>query len=172
MPQLQCYPQRREEMRKTPPRSVLPHLWDTHIRMAGLSHLSCFPQQRQRLRNTLHSERSLSIMDKRERRRAHPVPKIHSFPLSGVMWDYSSPLNTPRQHNASCTGQYVISDMFDLYGNYLYPRSTVTPVLRRNGFNTRFLLDSWLNPPRYAKPCSPLRNWNASQRRNQSSSHG
>lgn len=72
-------------------------------------------------------------------------------PLSGVKWDYSSPLSTPRQHNAICTGLYVMSDVFVLSGNYLYPRSTVTPVLRRNGFNTRFLLDSWLNPAEVCK---------------------
>ena len=60
-------------------------------------------------------------------------------PFYGEKWHYSTPLNKPRKHNRNTTGYYAYNDMFDLYGNYIYPRSTFTPVLKRNGWNSKYL---------------------------------
>lgn len=60
-------------------------------------------------------------------------------PFYGEKWHYSTPLNKPRKHNRCTTGYYAYNDMFDLYRNYIYPRSTFTPVLKRNGWNSKYL---------------------------------
>ena len=60
-------------------------------------------------------------------------------PLMGESWAYDTPLNKPREHNANYTGCYVLNDMFDVTGNYIYPRVFVTAKLKRNGWDNRFL---------------------------------
>lgn len=61
-------------------------------------------------------------------------------PLYGVKWDVDSPLTIPREHNYTSTGQYIMPDMFDLRDTYVYQRSGVTKLLKRNGWNKRFLV--------------------------------
>lgn len=60
-------------------------------------------------------------------------------PLTGEIWNYDTPLNKPREHNANYTGCYALRDMFDVTGNYIYPRVSVTPTLKRNGWDNSFL---------------------------------
>lgn len=60
-------------------------------------------------------------------------------PLIGEKWAYDTPLNKPREHNANYTGCYALGDMFDVTGNYIYPRVSITPTLKRNGWDNRFL---------------------------------
>jgi hypothetical protein len=60
-------------------------------------------------------------------------------PLMGEKWAYDTPLNKPREHNANYTGYYALGDMFDVTGNYIYPRVSITPTLKRNGWDNRFL---------------------------------
>ena len=64
--------------------------------------------------------------------------RYHRSPLTGVDWDYYSELNKVSSHNAISTGYYYSPDMFDTYGNYVYPRSSMTKTLRRNGFRNGF----------------------------------
>lgn len=61
------------------------------------------------------------------------------LPLTGEQWAYNTPLNRPRKHNANYTGYYALRDMFDVTGNYIYPRVSVTPTLKRNGWDNLFL---------------------------------
>lgn len=60
-------------------------------------------------------------------------------PYHSEKWKYGTPLCKPRNHNASTSGYYVSCDMFTTYGNYLYPRSTFTSILKRNGWNNKYL---------------------------------
>lgn len=71
-------------------------------------------------------------------------------PLIGEKWAYDTPLNKPRKYNANYTGHYAMRDMFDVTGNYYYPRSTVTPTLRRNGYN-KVLLEHHISPVEVCK---------------------
>ncbi len=54
-----------------------------------------------------------------------------------LSWDYNSEFHIGR-HNASCAGYYQYADLFDISGYYSYPRMTVTPLLRRNGWRNHF----------------------------------
>ena len=53
-------------------------------------------------------------------------------------WDYDSKTDV-KQHNGSASGYYEMNDVFDVTGNFLYPRASVTPLLRRNGWMGRLL---------------------------------
>ena len=53
-------------------------------------------------------------------------------------WDYDAPMDI-KHHNHSANGCYELEDMFCTKGNYFYPRATVTPTLRRNGWDARIL---------------------------------
>ena len=55
-----------------------------------------------------------------------------------LRWDYGSPMDI-KHHNASASGYYAFDDMFCTEGNHFYPRATVTPLLRRNGWDARIL---------------------------------
>lgn len=58
--------------------------------------------------------------------------------MTGERWDFDSPLATPRKHNPTYGGYISMPDMFTT-SNYLYPRSSFTPILHRNGWNRAFL---------------------------------
>ncbi len=60
-------------------------------------------------------------------------------PWSGEKWDVSSPLDKPRKHNGFYSSYFAYNDMFDVRGNYFYPRLAVTPILKRNGWSKVFL---------------------------------
>lgn len=53
-------------------------------------------------------------------------------------WDYDSKTDV-KQHNGSASGSYEMNDVFDVTGNFLYPRASVTSLLRRNGWTNRIL---------------------------------
>lgn len=53
-------------------------------------------------------------------------------------WDYNSKTDTKR-HNSSASGSYAMEDVFDVTGNHIYPRASVTPLLKRNGWTGRLL---------------------------------
>lgn len=72
---------------------------------------------------------------------------------SGERWYFQTPLDKPRKHNAVYTGQYYFPDMFDIAGNFVYPRSSYSPMLRRNGWSNSFLSDAWLS---VAEVCKAL----------------
>lgn len=55
-----------------------------------------------------------------------------------MQWDYGSPMDV-KHHNQHAAGYYAMEDVFDVSGNYYYPRATVTPILRRNGWNAKIL---------------------------------
>ena len=44
-----------------------------------------------------------------------------------------------RKHNAHCSGYFSMPDVFDITGNFLYPISRVTPMLKRNGWSNDLL---------------------------------
>lgn len=71
-------------------------------------------------------------------------------PWSGEKWDVSSPLDKPRKHNGSYSSYFAYNDMFDVGGNYFYPRLAVTPILKRNGWSKVFL-DSNVSPAEVCK---------------------
>ena len=53
-------------------------------------------------------------------------------------WDYTSEMDV-KFHNHSATGYYEMKDVFDVSGNYLYPRVSVTSRLKRNGWTNKLL---------------------------------
>lgn len=53
-------------------------------------------------------------------------------------WDYDSGIDI-KQHNNRADGYYAMEDVFDVAGNLLYPRATVIPLLRRNGWTSKIL---------------------------------
>lgn len=71
-------------------------------------------------------------------------------PWSGEKWDVSSPLDKPRKHNGFYSSYFAYNDMFDVGGNYFYPRLAVTPILKRNGWSKVFL-DSNVSPAEVCK---------------------
>lgn len=71
-------------------------------------------------------------------------------PWSGEKWDVSSPLDKPRKHNGFYSSYFAYNDMFDVRGNYFYPRLAVTPILKRNGWSKVFL-DSNVSPAEVCK---------------------
>ena len=54
-------------------------------------------------------------------------------------WDFESEFHIGR-HNASCAGYYQYPDLYDISGYYSYPRMTVTPLIKRNGWRNHFAL--------------------------------
>lgn len=58
--------------------------------------------------------------------------------LNSTTWDFHKPLGICR-HNGSCTGAIAFDDIYDITGNYLYPKVRVTPLLRRNGWSNDML---------------------------------
>ena len=53
-------------------------------------------------------------------------------------WVYNSEMNI-KNHNASATGYVAYEDIFDITGNYMYARSSVTKLLKRNGWSMDIL---------------------------------
>lgn len=64
--------------------------------------------------------------------------KSYSRGVGYFHWDYDSEYNI-KFHNESYAGYYVMDDVFDIKGNYIYPRVIVTPIIRRNGWNNKLL---------------------------------
>lgn len=54
-------------------------------------------------------------------------------------WDFESEFHIGR-HNASYAGYYQYPDLYDISGYYSYPRMTVTPLIKRNGWRNYFAL--------------------------------
>lgn len=55
-----------------------------------------------------------------------------------LCWDYDSGIDV-KHHNYNSTGCYVMEDVFDVSGNLIYPRVSVTPLLKRNGWTGQIL---------------------------------
>ncbi len=55
-----------------------------------------------------------------------------------MSWNTWKPMEIGH-HNYSASGCYELPDMFDTYGNFFYPRANVTELLKRNGWQNRFL---------------------------------
>ena len=53
-------------------------------------------------------------------------------------WDYCSGMDVKR-HNHTSTGYFELEDVFDVSRNNFYPRVSVTPLLRRNGWTNKIL---------------------------------
>lgn len=53
-------------------------------------------------------------------------------------WVYNSEMNI-KNHNASATGYVAYEDIFDITGNYMYARGSVTKLLKRNGWSMDIL---------------------------------
>lgn len=53
-------------------------------------------------------------------------------------WHYDSDMDV-KYHNNTATGYYEMEDVFDVSGNYIYPRVSVIPVLKRNGWTNDLL---------------------------------
>lgn len=48
-------------------------------------------------------------------------------------WRYQSVWGV-KKHNGGCSGYFVRNDVFDVTGNYFYPRIRVSKIMKRNGF--------------------------------------
>lgn len=48
-------------------------------------------------------------------------------------WNYHSDWGI-QKHNSHATGSYYLDDVFDVTGNYFYPRTSVIPIVKRNGW--------------------------------------
>lgn len=53
-------------------------------------------------------------------------------------WHYNSDMDV-KYHNHTATGYYEMEDVFDVSKNYVYPRASVIPVLKRNGWKNELL---------------------------------
>lgn len=53
-------------------------------------------------------------------------------------WEYSSEMDV-KYHNYKATGCYEMTDVFNVSGNYLYPKVKVTPILKRNGWTNKIM---------------------------------
>ena len=53
-------------------------------------------------------------------------------------WSINSEMNI-KNHNASATGYIAYEDIFDITGNYMYARGSVTKLLKRNGWTMDIL---------------------------------
>lgn len=53
-------------------------------------------------------------------------------------WKFDEPMSI-RQHNDGGSGVYVFEDVYAVEGNYLYPRMSFTPILRRNGMSAALM---------------------------------
>lgn len=53
-------------------------------------------------------------------------------------WYYNSPMDV-KFHNYTASGNYEMEDIFDVAGNYFYPRASVIPILKRNGWTNKIL---------------------------------
>ena len=71
-------------------------------------------------------------------------------PWTEEKWDASSPLDKPRKHNGYYSGYFAYNDMFDVKGNFFYPRLAITPILKRNGWSKVFL-DMKVSPAEVCK---------------------
>lgn len=66
------------------------------------------------------------------------LSKGYSRSPSYFRWNHYSEWGVGR-HNEHCSGYYVMSDVYDVDRNYFYPRQSVSPVLRRNGWKAELL---------------------------------
>lgn len=55
-----------------------------------------------------------------------------------LRWDYDSDFEIKR-HNARASGYYAFNDMFEQSDTMFYPRVSVLPILKRNGWRKRLL---------------------------------
>lgn len=62
-----------------------------------------------------------------------------------LSWDYNSPFSIGH-HNAGGGGYYSMKDLFDITGFYFYPRMSVSPLIRRNGWHNCFVDLHGVNP--------------------------
>lgn len=53
-------------------------------------------------------------------------------------WKFDEPMSI-RRHNGGGSGVYVFEDVYAVEGNYLYPRMSFTPILRRNGMSAALM---------------------------------
>ncbi len=65
-------------------------------------------------------------------------------------WKFDEPMSI-RQHNGGGSGMYVFEDVYSVVGNYLYPRMSFTPILRRNGMSTTLMRSRGADPLVLAK---------------------
>lgn len=55
-----------------------------------------------------------------------------------LTWDYLSDFEIGH-HNKRCNGYYAMSDLFDITDFYFYPRKTLLPIVKRNGWQNCFI---------------------------------
>lgn len=60
-------------------------------------------------------------------------------------WKFDEPMSI-RQHNGGGSGMYVFEDVYSVVGNYLYPRMSFTPILRRNGMSATLMRSRGADP--------------------------
>ena len=60
-------------------------------------------------------------------------------------WKFEEPMSI-RQHNDGGSGVYVFEDVYAVEGNYLYPRMSFTPILRRNGMSAALMRSRGADP--------------------------
>lgn len=65
-------------------------------------------------------------------------------------WKFDEPMGI-RQHNGGGSGVYLFEDVYSVVGNYLYPRMSFTPILRRNGMSTTLMRSRGADPLVLAK---------------------
>lgn len=62
-----------------------------------------------------------------------------------LKWNYNSSYSIGR-HTTYVGGYYSYSDIFDVSSNYFYPRTSVLPIIKRNGWDNAFLNLNGVNP--------------------------
>lgn len=65
-------------------------------------------------------------------------------------WDYRGPWGIGR-HNAHCGGYYQFDDVYELEGNWFFPRPAIATILRRNGFSAKVLRLKNTDPAAFAR---------------------
>ena len=73
------------------------------------------------------------------------ITKHYSRSPFHLSWEYSSEYSIGH-HNGGGGGFYSMNDLFDVTGFYTYPRTTVLPLIRRNGWRNSFVDMQGVNP--------------------------
>lgn len=109
----------------------------------GWQVLRCFNADRLNVRGneTAYSVREIFQVWIGEDGRETILKKSYTRSPFSLNWDYNSEFSI-GEHNGHCTGYYQAQDLFDVEGFFTYPRMSVLPVLRRNGWRNSL---AWLN---------------------------
>lgn len=96
-------------------------------------------------KDTVYSCREVFQIWMDEKGKETILTKHYSRSPFHLSWDYTSPY-TIGHHNGGGGGYYSMTDLFDVTGFFFYPRTSVLPIIRRNGWRSSFVGLHNVNP--------------------------